>query len=115
MKELVSVEINGEAIIIGYSSMFIPTNKREQENNIVFKSLRLIPIKKDEEGDVFFFQSKRRFRKGGWKTDWFLIPEYGFMNVQSSLLDFYAKNYYGKDTTFDDFVEAIWREHYWRG
>lgn len=115
MREEVTIEINGEKVLIGYSSMYIPTNKREQEQDVVFKSLRLEPLEKDQEGDIFYFQNKKKFKYGKWESDWYLIPEYGFISLESPLIDFYMNASFGRDTTFDNFVECIFRQHYWIG
>jgi hypothetical protein len=113
MREEVTIEINGEKVLIGYSAMFVPTNKREQELGEVFKSLRLQPLKNDQEGDIFYFQAKKKFVNGEWKSEWYLIPEFGFISMESPLIDFYMNASFGRDTSFDNFVECIFRQHYW--
>ncbi len=113
MREEVTIEINGEKILIGYSSMYFPANHREQEQGLVFKSLRLEPIDKNQEGDIFYFQNKKKLKYGEWKNDWYLLPEYCFLNTESPLIDLYMSRKYSRKTTFDDMVEYVFRHHYW--
>lgn len=113
MREDVTIEINGEKILIGYSSMYFPSNRREQEQSLVFKSLRLEPIDKNQEGDIFYFQNKNMLKYGEWENEWYLLPEYCFLNTESPLIDLYMSRKFSRKTTFDDMVDYIFRHHYW--
>lgn len=112
MKEVISIEINGKPVVIGYSSMFIPTDAREQEQNHVFKLLRL-RSEIDEEGDIFFFQCKEIMKNGELVNVWYLLPEHGYISVNSPLQDLYMNRAFDRNTTFDELVEAIFRDHFW--
>lgn len=111
MREDVTIEINGKLVLVGYTSMVLPTDKDFQGK--AFKQLRLQPLNMDEEGDVFFFCYKEKLKYGKSEGDWFLMPELGYINAQSPLIDFYMDERFNRLTTFDEFVELVFRHHYW--
>ena len=107
MKEKVHIIINGSPILIGYASMMAPTAMREK--NRIFKMLRLRSKIEEEEGDIFFFEYKN--------SDWFLLPEFGFINLDGpeELHEVYEQISHIGATTWDEFVEKVFRAYYWVG
>ena len=104
MKETVLFEINGELVVIGYSSMMAPTAIREK--NRVFKMLRLNSKIENLEYDVFFFECVN--------SEWILLPEFGFINLDGpeELMERYRKLPHLKRTTWDEFVELVVGAYY---
>ena len=110
MKEIVGVQINGELVKMGYSSMMAPTTLRE--TNRVFKMMRLVTREPEHEGDIFFFEF--RCSKNG-KEEWILLPEFGFINLDGpeELQEVYEKIQHLAQTTWDEFVDMLFLGYYW--
>ena len=109
MKEIVSIEINGKSVVIGYSSMMAPTSVNAQNN--IFKMLQLHSLEPDQSGDIFFFEY--RFHDG--KNQWVLLSDNGFINLEGpeKLIDLYMGMTESQNVTFEEFVEKVFRVYYW--
>lgn len=111
MREVISFEVNGSPVVIGYSCMMAPTAFRE--TNRVFRMLRL-NADLGEEGSIFFFEF--RCSKNG-KEEWVLLPEFCFINHDgpTELIEVYEKIPHMGQTTWDEFIELVFRAYYWEG
>lgn len=109
MREIVGVQINGELIKMGYSSMMAPTSLRE--TNRVFKMMRLETREVEHEGDIFFFE----YRCSNGKEEWCLLPEFCFINLDgpAELQNVYEKIPHLGQISWDEFIELVFRAYYW--